>query len=257
MISLNNICDLLKLIRTCEAINWGGNAELQSAAELWESSLTVYTFGGSGVPRMGVFTLADEKLVVVQGTTQALQWAQQVILSTLVPSLDTPGRVNSFYALAGHRLVTQLAGLSGAVTFCGHSLGGAMAMYLQSHFRQANPLCQCGVFGAPRAGDETFAASLLDTKLFWVRGDPIPLIPPALPAGYRHGGVALLIEGTSLQIDVSASWTPVVSKHYTSEYLARLQGMMGADQCDPPPVDLVQLNQQVAAVAALQDCNCA
>jgi hypothetical protein len=256
MISASNICDLIKLVRTCEALNWGTDGDLTDVGVLWGAPITVHTFNGSGVPRYAVIPLDGETLVCIAGTTQPLQWAQQLLLSSLVPSPDTPGSVNTFYALAGHRIVFGLGPLTGTITFTGHSMGGALALYCHSHFRQTNPLSQAIVFGQPRAGNAAFAASLLDALSFWVPGDPVPMIPPALPGGYRHGGQALTLEGTAPQPGAVANWRPDPVMHYTSEYLTRLQAMDGADACAPPPAPLAGLNQQVAAAAVAATCHC-
>lgn len=256
MISRANICDLIKLIRTCEALNWGTNSDLADVGIMWGVPITVFTFGGSGVPRAAFLDLGDEKLVAVAGTTQALQWAQQIMLSALVPSPDTAGNVNAFYALAGHRIIQAVPDLSGPVTFTGHSMGGALALYLHAHYRPGNAQAQAIVFGQPRAGNAAFAAALVDAACFWTRGDPIPQLPPALPGGYQHGGTPFIVEGTAPNVNASPQWQPDPTTHYTSWYLQRLQAMDGASACVAPPVALALLNAQVAGVAQQSQCHC-
>jgi hypothetical protein len=184
MISASNICDLIKLVRTCEALNWGTDGDLTDVGVLWGAPITVHTFNGSGVPRYAVIPLDGETLVCIAGTTQPLQWAQQLLLSSLVPSPDTPGSVNTFYALAGHRIVFGLGPLTGTITFTGHSMGGALALYCHSHFRQTNPLSQAIVFGQPRAGNARRALFLGARR---PRADDPPC--PARRLSARRAGV--------------------------------------------------------------------
>jgi predicted lipase len=70
------------------------------------------------------------------------------------------------------------------ITFCGHSLGGALALFAAAYYgnvTQRNIKVSCHTFGAPKVGDKEFARWLIDgcddvTNVVNI-GDLVPLLP--------------------------------------------------------------------------------
>jgi predicted lipase len=54
------------------------------------------------------------------------------------------------------------------ITFCGHSMGGCLAMFASAYYSSIFPnkiVATCHTFGAPRMGDESFHAWMTDAKV--------------------------------------------------------------------------------------------
>ncbi len=100
--------------------------------------------------------------------------------------------------------------------FCGHSMGGAMALLAAGRW-QANYQPEAVVsFGAPRLGDAEFVASLELTHWRVVNGaDKVPHLPLRL-LGYRHHSEALMI-GKHM------AWRGICRDHRMKRYIAALE----------------------------------
>ena len=77
------------------------------------------------------------------------------------------------------------------VTFCGHSLGGALAIFASCYYyylTNGNIDIQCHTFGSPKIGDASMMEWIRNTKqnhvYFQIQGDIIPFLP--LHKGYLH-----------------------------------------------------------------------
>ena len=78
------------------------------------------------------------------------------------------------------------------ITFCGHSLGGALATLASAYYSYKHPSlhCSCITFGSPRVGDDTFATFFdrrINLSLRYVNdNDPVPCLPTSWR--YKHVG---------------------------------------------------------------------
>jgi len=136
------------------------------------------------------------------------------------------GNVHSGFALATDQIWPQienymkheisLYGMEKNVTFCGHSLGGAMAIISAV---RSDYIAQIYTFGAPRCGNAEFCKNTKSrTYRITNRHDIIPLILP--PFGYKHGGIEYrlwhgkIIEiptyGASWKIQLKVGWAQVL-----------------------------------------------
>ncbi len=137
-------------------------------------------------------------LCVFRGSDEARDWWSNF---RFVPA-DWPagGRVHKGFrdALddAWSAVASALERLGLPVLIGGHSLGGALALLAASRLRPAGGYA----FGAPRVGDEAFAATLDGIAAFRLRHgrDIVPSLPPSSPA-LRFGspGTEVLLDGVA------------------------------------------------------------
>lgn len=144
----------------------------------------------------------DRAVLVFRGTQVTTNWSWTDIATNLKQGMEpwiTGGRVHRGYGRAFLALWPALRpaikDLDVPLTVTGHSLGGVLAT-LASTLTDGAAVS----FGAPAAGDRTFAARLKNVTRVVHDGDIAPKYPrPWL--GYRHGGTYLQInhDGTLVQ----------------------------------------------------------
>jgi len=111
------------------------------------------------------------------------------------------GRVHrGFRQALGHALrplralLATQAAAGAPLVLCGHSLGGALALLAAPVFGART----VRTFGAPRAGDGAFAATLqgVDVAQFATEHDVVPHLPPAgPPLQFRHVQAPVVLRG--------------------------------------------------------------
>lgn len=151
------------------------------------------------IPQTLMFSLAECNIVVVAGTTNLQQiYAQVANPSYLAPMYCPSGVLGMAYpVLKANLILSQMEPVlvslckSAPTFFCGHSLGGAVALCLMSSLnaRYAGALQQVVgyTFGCPRPGNKAFRNQLPPTLTVQVPGDVVPLLPPVgvvAPSGY-------------------------------------------------------------------------
>jgi hypothetical protein len=130
------------------------------------------------------------------------------------------------------------------VRLTGHSRGGALALLLAVSLA-ADRLVPLAVysFGAPRAGDADFAASLPAPHHRFVNtGDPVPHLPPAGDFSHGDGGIVLTGQGRAVPVSGLAalllsaadaltrlSPTVLTDSHRCAEYERRLRACLAPD----------------------------
>lgn len=147
-----------------------------------------------------------------------------------------PGRVHRGFARElskiHHSEALELPAQNGRqVYFCGHSMGGAMALLAAGRWRVNYQPEAVVSFGAPRLGDAAFVAGLRLYHWRVVHGaDRVPHLPFWL-LGYRHHSAAISIGQNK--------WPHgMFSDHRMKRYLAALathpeNGAAGAQQTQP------------------------
>ncbi len=164
---------------------------------------------GPGVDTQA-FAVADRQVAVV-----AFRGTEPDVLADIVsdlkirriPWMDTDatrGEIHRGFGAAELIVAEQVlawlranAPAAGIIHVTGHSLGGALATLFAARLKadaELGPrLATLHTFGCPRVGDQLFTRAL-DRELGEcvvrvVHGaDPVPMVPPAGPEGYRHCG---------------------------------------------------------------------
>jgi pimeloyl-ACP methyl ester carboxylesterase len=122
------------------------------------------------------------------------------------------------------------------VIFCGHSLGGALAVIAYGTYSQLNISCRCVTFGAPRvfgaeaASTEGSPAHGIDkskiTRYIHSR-DPVTYLPPWV-MGYRHVGrkvkLKLLQPDPEGKCGLLSFFKSVASRHSMKRYVENIKG---------------------------------
>lgn len=204
-------------------------------------------------PRVDVLTIGETgSLVLVRGTTDNIQLAQEVILSNLVPAGDFgDGQISSFFREAALRVWEAIEDqVLDTWVSVGHSLGGALASLIS-----ANGAAKILTAGAPKEGNGSYAVSRPTPLKLRITNahDPTPLIPLTtgtvfdflplqLPVGlnnaYRHwgirrhlwndGSVTMPPDDRSSLNDLKFFWEAFetgiwVDYHYAPEYCRRVR----------------------------------
>lgn len=133
-------------------------------------------------PQVGHFTLAGNRVVIIEGTTGgASQLAVQMIGAWRAAQLSDGSIVNSYDSdnavLAYNALPSDLP-----VILTGHSLGGAIAIVLGAIWQKNLPGKLVGVatFGAPNNCNATYAANFGGIPITNIENDTdlVPYVPP-------------------------------------------------------------------------------
>jgi len=196
------------------ALNWAVSFDTQDVrdeiAAYYQSPEVIHVNSGETLwPNLLLVKRNRGWIVVVEGTRQASQLSLYILDSGVVEWGVVPGKVHSAFAHLAEPIVRLLIpALSppwdDGFYFTGHSMGGAVAQLLASHFIEHQHRKVPGIFtfGAPRVGSPEYARNL---RVPHVRcellGDPVPrfpfekptFIPVPLPAAivpqeFRHHG---------------------------------------------------------------------
>lgn len=140
-----------------------------------------------------------------------------------IESTEPWGRQHTGFTAALEEVWTSVdtaitaAGADGPIHFCGHSLGGALAVLAAVRWAtsaDARRVAGVYTYGQPRCGDAAFARSL--DRLLGERvyrhvnhRDAVPRLPPRALA-YRHAGRCLYFDAYGRRRESPASWLQVL-----------------------------------------------
>lgn len=216
-----------------------------------------YVGSNNLVPSWMVTQNANGCIVAFQGTTDLAQWLNYITQAGVTPcSLIGGNTFAPFEAWANEiagRLVTQLPPNT-PLAFCGHSLGGAMAIILAAKIAASGfnrPVVYTS--GCPFVGDADFVNAFRPTVHNLIRlSDPVTSLPPSalanplfcplgrplLPSLFRPGFEWVLPGSLSpnfntaawvLQADPTAWFRRlpknIVESHTLGEYLTQAWGL--------------------------------
>jgi triacylglycerol lipase len=170
------------------ALDWLGTADDNRGMVLSNERAIVVIFRGT---RVQVHSLLDAAEVVMFNQSDL----RTDSLLLLKPG-RTSGRAHAGFANAFAEISDRFDAILQAhlprqkLWLTGHSLGGGLATLAAAHVG-SDRVQGLYTYGAPRAGDTEFAASLPCQSHFrFVHGgDWVPVVPTEL-IGYRHGGIA-------------------------------------------------------------------
>lgn len=197
------LCEFSRLIYRMETDEIGDQADgLTRDAVLRSVGWRESRFINSGDIQCALFQTFKKgkpaSVVIFRGTTGFRNW----LLDLDAWPVDWPpgGRVHRGFTDALAQIWPELeTALSleatGTLFFCGHSLGGALAM-LAASMRMPDAVY---VFGAPRVGDRTFCQTIEPDRAFNISNgrDIVPSLPPALKAvEFESPGTLMLINPT-------------------------------------------------------------
>jgi predicted lipase len=179
-----------------DSAHYPGAVEV-SARRDWHCSRCDHVTHVDAFARVAVH--GSRALVAFRGTDSPLDWWANTDMRRCS---RYGGHAHAGFAHAYDSLAEDIAealphGQLAAITFAGHSLGGAMAALAALDAIDAYPGCYIDLvtFGAPRCLSACLAARLADTEALtisrYVNGpDPVTWLPP-LAATYRHAGDAI------------------------------------------------------------------
>lgn len=149
----------------------------------------------------------DDVVVAFRGTELKLQDWLTDLTGSLVPCQSGVGQVHSGFQTALNSVYSKIVSYVNQISIpdksrlfvCGHSLGGALALLFANAWLHTThtatkalpPLCEIYTFGAPRVGDQNFAAGYQQTSAAahtycWVDlQDPVTRVAP-VSMKYRH-----------------------------------------------------------------------
>lgn len=120
--------------------------------------------------------------------------------------------------------------------FCGHSLGGALAILAYAHYAPTHEKCRCVTFGCPRVfGSEAFSDKespgyrlAQDEIIRYAHPrDPVTYLPPWM-GGYRHVGkrvkVKLLQKDPESKNWFKSLFASTLSRHSMARYVENMEG---------------------------------
>lgn len=148
----------------------------------------VYNVDNYPIPGTGILTIEDHTIVVISGTSNALQWALQGFYGAA--GIESFGQYSTLRlwnqaAMAiEQRIVIAGGNPTGPIVFVGHSYGGAVASILAARYRIAQPGRSVSLltFGQPKPGDGRLIRLIESTQhLHFVNvDDPVTFLPPDL-----------------------------------------------------------------------------
>lgn len=190
---------------------------------------------------VAVLRVADTQVVVFRGTDDVLDWFRNLRAKKVERWPALPGKVHSGFSHGWNevrRWVYQYLRTDLETVFCGHSLGGALALLAAVETARSFPVTTSSVtFGAPRVGNAEFTKSV--QKLYpeshtrcVIPGDVVPRIPGVL-MGYRHVGDLLYMEAGAAWnalnppwwrkwLSVIKNWKRLLTCHSMTSYCDRL-----------------------------------
>lgn len=184
--------------RFAEAAYFDGDVKLRPGLEKAQNEKRVNEPGTDTQVRLVRWN--NDIVISFRGTSEPSDWWTD-LKGRLVPSLSLPGSTHRGFTEAAdsayQTIATYIRNHSIKETrlfVCGHSLGGALALLTAARLTKASSLPWiAGVFtyGAPRVGDDRFAASYEassagpKTTMWVASGDPVPHVAPH-SFGHRH-----------------------------------------------------------------------
>lgn len=160
--------------------------------------------GDTVAPGVAIVRLPGQAIVVVSGTTNGLQVIAQVLAGLIGPTQFPDYQTLPVWMVGASAIADELldaaVGADDALTFVGHSLGGATAAICAARAIGFKPTRDVGLvtFGAPKPGDVglSFALKLVLQSHYIAQGDPIPFLPPS---GLEAVALQLLVSPLALQ----------------------------------------------------------
>ena len=155
----------------------------------------IYASDDTGVVNYGFLaTRADGAAVIaLRGTADAIEWVEDASI-VLQTNPWGPGQLHGGFLALSTSLgvgpaqtdLPSVLGALGAVSLCGHSLGGAMARLLSMRLRAARvPVDKVFTWGEPKSGDEAGAGWGIFCAAQQHRGvnerDLVPMVPEFVP----------------------------------------------------------------------------
>jgi triacylglycerol lipase len=144
----------------------------------------------------------DHDCVVVCRGTEPHEWNDvKADANVLAVVAETVGRVHGGFKREVDdlwpMLEAALTGIEKSVWFCGHSLGGAMAVISAIRCVRSrlvvNPK-SVFTFGSPRVGDRRYVRSVALCHYRWVNNNDIVTRVPPVWLGYRHAGEEIYMD---------------------------------------------------------------
>jgi len=166
----------------------------------------------------GIFRLDDDTVAVVFRGTEPWNlkdWKTNMSFINRKAGDNFSGKVhlgyfNAYYAVSKPILKT-LRKMSFKKVYCsGFSMGGPLAQQCAMDIRNMGMAVACYTFGAPKAGDKTFAKSHAQIDETWrvrLQNDVVPAMPPFKI--YRHAGKHVRIHSKGYymkKLDELADW---------------------------------------------------
>jgi len=152
------------------------------------------TAGNSRIPPYWIYKAEGYAIVFIGGTEDISQAATLVTAwSRRIPN-DTFAGLPDLMDSTAFAIIARFQSFGpptpGRVFFVGHSYGGVLAQAAAAVFKSRNPSVSVlsVTFGAPRTGDRRFTAmQSRDSNTRWMNDDdPVPLLPPSIPAAISY-----------------------------------------------------------------------
>lgn len=184
-----------------------------------------------GQPFRAVAVATGNRIVVaLRGITDLSEDLQvgQVPLSPQMPQVLVHRGYQEEYAdLAEQVLGPLVAAQPAALSFMGHSLGGALAVLLGAEAARRLPEAQVAAvtYGTPRIGNAAFVDSTLGMSHVRIENeaDIVPSLPPSVTPNARHPHRPWMYYHSGRAVRFEKNWLSIVNNHSLSCYRAWVQ----------------------------------